>query len=126
MFKKLIFITTITSSLIAHQTIEQQLNEGRAALSARDKEKAFNILQSILSAEPNNINALLFLGVAHYYDNNSTKAIPYVAKASKLSGQNPGINKTLALILNDHGDFNTAIKLFELLHENDHTDEQIK
>lgn len=93
--------------------IDEAVQSALKNLQAGNMQEAENLLKGILSVQPDNINALHFLGLVYYETKNYDLAIEYIKKALCLSPSYADAYNNLGLALKEKGELNEAIMCYQ-------------
>lgn len=111
---------SIKKESLAAKTGEKGTDQSQALiLKARDELKnnpanAQRILEQVLSQDPNNFEANYQMGRLLTFQKEYLKAIPFYEKARQVKGQIPEIPFNLGYIFMNQGNFDQAIKYYEI------------
>lgn len=117
--KKISLILLISSITILSQNNGYSAKEyselGKQALDSKNEIVARTYLEQALDLEPTNFNAHYYLALTEYYANNGTTSKKHIAECLKQRPTDLALVQTAATILNSIGNFDAALRYFELL-----------
>ena len=126
----LIFLATAISlpTLAASKqlTSEQNLQEGALCLRERNATAALVFFHKAIQSDPENIRALRYMAITHYYMGQYDEAYEQFKKCWLLNPDHNPTTYSLAITLDRLGEFEEAQSLLETLHKNDPTHEGVQ
>lgn len=128
--KQLFIFTLLLSSLIqADQTLESAdhfYTLGKRAFDNKNEIVARTYFEKALEVDPNHFHAHYHLALTEYYANKGLAAKQHILACLGQQPRNFGLAQTTATILNTIGEFDRALRLFEILFEKEPQNASIK
>jgi tetratricopeptide (TPR) repeat protein len=93
--------------------IDETIQLALENLRSGNPEQAENLLYRVLSVQPDNINALHFLGLVYYESKNYDLAIEYIKKVLCLNPSYADAYNNLGLAMQEKGELNEAILCYQ-------------
>lgn len=102
-----------TTGYLTKMNIDEAIQSALENLQSGNIQQAENLYKEILSIQPDNINALHFLGVVHYQNKHYDLAIEYIEKALRINPAYADAYNNLGLALQGKGKLNEAIMCYQ-------------
>ncbi len=114
--KKLLLCFTFLVSYCYADSAELLIKKGQLALQQKNKTAAIEYLTQALALEPNNLNALFYLGAVRYYAQEGYRALPFFKKCYEHNSDNASYIYAYAMTANHIGEFDLARNIIEKHH----------
>ena len=108
-----ILLLTCPIMLACAEPIDQLITNGRIALQQKNKSAAITALTNALEQNPNNPEALFYMGVLHYYAHNNSTALSYLQRCYAQHPKHAQYLNAYVTVANHMGQFDCARDLIE-------------
>jgi len=113
LFKTYVSLFFLTTLFAYGEPVDQLITTGRTALQQKNKEDARTAFTKAVKQYPSDSNAQFYMGVFHYYANESNQALHYLKQSYDLNPEHEQHLHAYATVANHVGQFDLARDIIE-------------